>query len=74
MGQATVQAQAAAAAGAPTPKVVRAVQATPQKAPQGQDIAGRTSFARNLMPADQTQQVKMAPGASPAARILREAR
>jgi CRP-like cAMP-binding protein len=73
-GPATVQAQAAAAAGTPVPKVVRAVQATPPKAPQPLDIAGRTSFARNLMPADQTHQVKMAPGASHAAKILREAR
>jgi type IV pilus assembly protein PilB len=73
-GPGLVQAQAAAAAGSPAPKVVRAVQATPPKAPKPLDIAGRTSFARNLMPADQTQLVKIAPGSSPTAKILREAR
>jgi type IV pilus assembly protein PilB len=61
---------AAAAAGQPTP-VVRAVQA---KKPQPLDTAGRTSFIKSLMPADQTQQIRLVPGASPAARILREAR
>ncbi|MDR2459902.1 MAG: type IV-A pilus assembly ATPase PilB [Deltaproteobacteria bacterium] len=55
------------------PKVVRAVEAAPAAAPKPLDIAGRTSFARNLMPADQTQQIRVVPGSSPAAKILREA-
>jgi CRP-like cAMP-binding protein len=56
------------------PKVVRAVEAAPAAASKPLDIAGRTSFARNLMPADQTQQMRIVPGSSPAAKILREAR
>ncbi|MDR1164276.1 MAG: type IV-A pilus assembly ATPase PilB [Deltaproteobacteria bacterium] len=58
------------------PAAVRAVQARPpQPRPLGgPDVAGRTSLARVLSPADQTQQIRMVPGASPAAKILREAR
>jgi type IV pilus assembly protein PilB len=34
----------------------------------------RGSFARNLLPADQTQQLRIIPSAAPAAKILREVR
>ncbi|MDR1081468.1 MAG: Flp pilus assembly complex ATPase component TadA, partial [Deltaproteobacteria bacterium] len=62
-------AQQAAGAPAAAP-VVKAVQA---RKPQPLDTAGRTTFLKSLLPADQTQQIRMVPGASPAAKILREA-
>jgi hypothetical protein len=34
----------------------------------------RSSFARNLLPADQTQQLRVMPETAPAAKILREVR
>jgi type IV pilus assembly protein PilB len=34
----------------------------------------RSSFVRNLLPADQTQQLRVLPGSGPAAKILREVR
>jgi hypothetical protein len=43
------------------------------KKPQPLDVAGRTMFVKSLLPADQTQQIRVQPGASPAAKILREA-
>jgi type IV pilus assembly protein PilB len=63
-GQATPDAASAA-------PVVRAVQA---RKPQPLDTAGRTMFLKNMLPADQTQQMRIVPGSSPAAKILREAR
>jgi hypothetical protein len=50
--------------------VVKAVQA---RKPQPLDTAGRTMFIKSLLPADQTQQIRMVSGSSPAAKILREA-
>jgi hypothetical protein len=35
-------------------------------------LAERTSFMRTLLPADQTQQIKLSPGNSPPAKLLRE--
>ncbi|MDR2353977.1 MAG: hypothetical protein LBF22_12655, partial [Deltaproteobacteria bacterium] len=61
----------AGSAGAAAVAQVRAIPAKPQTKPQN-PAASRTSLARMLLPADQTQQIKMVPGASPAAKILRE--
>jgi type IV pilus assembly protein PilB len=63
-------AQKAAGGPAPAAPVIKAVQA---RKPQPLDTAGRTTFLKSLLPADQTQQIRMVPGASPAAKILREA-
>jgi type IV pilus assembly protein PilB len=58
---------------APAAGPAPAVQAVSAKKPQPLDVAGRTTFVKNLLPADQTQQIRIVPGASPAAKILREA-
>jgi type IV pilus assembly protein PilB len=39
----------------------------------GADLT-RSSFVRHLLPADQTQQIRITPGAAPAAKILRDVR